>query len=59
MSSLGVGQMIFIESIIDKYLYCLILANNLDAYARELGMNQYTFQRDNDPNHSSPMWRTF
>ena len=53
MSHKGVGNLVFIDEIMDKYLYANILANNLVLSASKMGMDRYIFQHDNDPKHSS------
>jgi Transposase len=58
-SSKGVGILVFINGIMDKYVYCNILANNLVESASIMGLKNFTFQHDNDPKHSSKIVRRF
>ena len=52
-SSLGVGNLIVVEGIMDSYKYVDILRNNLCDSAKKIGLNEYKFQQDNDPKHTS------
>lgn len=42
ISSRGVGNLVFIDVTMDKYLYTNILANNLSSSAAMMGLNHYT-----------------
>lgn len=54
MSSRGVGKLVIIEGIMDKYLYLNILKENLKESANLLGIgNGFYFQQDNDPKHTA------
>jgi transposase len=53
ISSKGVGRLVFIDEIMDRFVYTRILANNLAASAEEMGLDRYIFQQDNDPKHTS------
>jgi transposase len=53
ISSKGVGRLVFIERKMDKYEYVNILSNNLRESASEMGLEDFVFQHDNDPKHSS------
>jgi hypothetical protein len=53
ISSKGVGNLEFIDGIMDRFSYTNILANNLAAYAQEIDLDRYTFQQDNDPKNTS------
>ncbi|KAF2904545.1 hypothetical protein ILUMI_01634, partial [Ignelater luminosus] len=54
MTAAGVGNLVFIDSIIDKYLYLDILKDNLQKSTVRLGLNgSYIFQQDNEPKHSA------
>ncbi|KAF7697638.1 Transposable element Tc1 transposase [Cucumispora dikerogammari] len=54
MSSNGVGKLVFIESIMDKYQYKRILTANLKSSAKKMGIqDDFIFQQDNDPKHTS------
>ena len=59
MSASGVGQLVFIDGIMDRYAYVRILSENLDASAERLGMTGFTFQQDNDPKHVSKHAREY
>lgn len=51
----GAGKLEFIESNMDKHLYLKILKENLKQSAEQLGLdkNNFLFQQDNDPKHTS------
>ena len=50
----GVGNLCFIEDIIDRFIYRDILQKNLLQSVKKLGLkNAFIFQHDNDPKHSS------
>ena len=54
MSAAGVGNIIFIETTMDKYHYLNILEENLEASAVKLGIkDNFRFVHDNDPKHKS------
>ena len=58
MPSSGVGNLHFLESNMDKYVYCDILKKNLKESATKLGIeNNFVFYQDNDPKHSSYLIR--
>jgi hypothetical protein len=59
ISSKGVGDLVFIDKIMDRFLYVNILANNLDTSAAKIGLDRYIFQHDNDPKHSSALVKKF
>lgn len=60
MSSAGVGNLIFVDGIMDKRVYLNILKENLKNSAIKLGVgNDFYFQQDNDPKHTAndvKMW---
>ena len=58
-SSKGVGKLIFIDDIMDIFLYLDILRNNLWKSARIMGLNQFIFHQDNDPKHTSKLIKSF
>lgn len=53
ISSKGTGQLAFIETKMDRFIYANILLNNLGISAEKMGLIDYTFQHDNDPKHTS------
>ncbi|KAH8321097.1 hypothetical protein KR074_004411, partial [Drosophila pseudoananassae] len=54
MSSAGVGELVFVEGIMDKVYYLNILKENLKKSASNLQMpDSFTFMHDNDPKHSA------
>lgn len=54
MSEAGVGNLVFIESTMDRFMYLNILKNNLKNSASKLGLGEsFIFQQDNDPKHTS------
>uniref|UniRef100_A0A034VZC4 Transposable element Tc1 transposase n=1 Tax=Bactrocera dorsalis TaxID=27457 RepID=A0A034VZC4_BACDO len=63
MAAAGVGELVFIEDIMDKTVYLNILKQNLKKSAQKLNLpSSFTFQQDNDPKHSAHivrMWLTY
>ncbi|GFX08436.1 transposable element Tcb1 transposase [Trichonephila clavipes] len=54
MASNGVGNLVFIDGIMDPKLYIDILNNNLKESAKELGLDgNFIFQQDNDSKHTA------
>lgn len=54
MGAAGVGELVEIETTMDKKLYLSILQNNLSKSAVKLGVKEtFKFYQDNDPKHSS------
>ena len=54
MSAFGVGELVFIDSIMDRFGYLDILKTNLKKSAEKLGLKEsFIFQHDNDPKHTS------
>ena len=54
MAANGVGNLVFIDSIMDQRLYVVILKGNLKQSAKKLGLgNDFWFQQDNDPKHTA------
>ena len=55
-SAKGPGNLVFIESIMDRFKYLDILKNNLKSSAEKLGHGKdFRFVQDNDPKHSSKL----
>lgn len=55
-SANGVGNLVFIETIMDRFGYLTVLKNNLKASAQKLGIERdFLFVQDNDPKHSSKL----
>ncbi|GFV87313.1 transposable element Tcb1 transposase [Trichonephila clavipes] len=52
MSAGGVGELAFIDGIMDKHVYLGILKDNLEKSARGLGSG-FIFQQENDPKHTA------
>lgn len=51
-SRAGVGNLHFIEGIMDRFMYREILEENLQDSAKRLGLGaRFVFQHDNDPKH--------
>ncbi|GFT04510.1 transposable element Tcb1 transposase [Trichonephila clavipes] len=63
MASNAVGNLVFIDGIMDYKLYIDILNNNLKESAKKLGLDgNFIFQQDNDPKHMAhnvKMWCIF
>jgi hypothetical protein len=60
ISSKGVGRLVFIEGIMEKYQYKRILVENLASSCDILGLSDnFVFQQDNDPKHKSKYVRDF
>lgn len=60
ISSKGVGKLVFIDGIVDKYKYLDILNNNLLQSAHQMGIkNSFKFYQDNDPKHQSRLVQEF
>lgn len=58
MAASGVGNLVFIDSIMDRYGYLNILKNNLLESSIKLGLDRsFVFQQDNDPKHTSHVVR--
>ncbi|CAK9820145.1 Transposable element Tc1 transposase [Anthophora quadrimaculata] len=58
MAASGVGNLVFIDGLMDKYKYKSILEQNLQESAVKLGMQgNYYFQHDNDPKHTAQIVR--
>lgn len=54
MSANGVGNLHFINGIMNQYIYIDLLKNNLLQSAEKMGLSgNFVFQQDNDPKHSS------
>ncbi|GBN99094.1 Transposable element Tc1 transposase [Araneus ventricosus] len=54
MSATGLGNLVFIDSIINHALYLNILRDNLILSAQNLGIgNNFVFYQDNDPKHTA------
>lgn len=50
----GVGELIFIDTAMDKHLYLNILKENLQKSANKLGIGtSFYFQQDCDPKHTT------
>ncbi|GFU84723.1 transposable element Tc1 transposase [Trichonephila clavipes] len=54
MASNGVGNLVFIDGIMDHNPCIDILNNNLEESAKKLGLDRnFIFQQDNDPKHTA------
>lgn len=54
MAASGVGNLVFIEGVMDRFCYLDILKENLHASATKLGIGEsFVFQQDNDPKHTA------
>ncbi|GBN52640.1 Transposable element Tc1 transposase [Araneus ventricosus] len=54
MSASGLGNLVFIDGIMNHALYLNILRDNLKLSAQNLGIgNNFVFSQDNDPKHTA------
>ena len=54
MAAAGVGNLVFIDGIMNRFEYLKILQDNLLPSVRKLGLgNNFVFQQDNDPKHTA------
>lgn len=54
MSIAGVGNLVFIDTAMNLYVYLNILKANLKTSANKMGLSgKWIFQQDNDPKHTS------
>jgi hypothetical protein len=53
ISSKGVGRPVFIDGIMDRYQYTIILANNLGLSASQMDLDRFVFQQDNNLKNTS------
>ena len=49
----GLGNLVFIENKMNPYSYPDILKNNLFKSAQSMDLNEFIYQHDNDPKHTS------
>ena len=53
MTSNGVGELVFIEDIMDKWVYLDILKTNVKKGVEKLNLvDDFVFQQYNDPKHT-------
>ncbi|GBM76540.1 Transposable element Tcb1 transposase [Araneus ventricosus] len=58
MSAVGVGNLHFIDGMMDKYMYLDILKQNLKQSAEKMGiLPHYKLYQDNDPKHNAHICR--
>ena len=55
----GLGNLVFIEDKMNAYSYLDILKNNLFKSAHSMGLNEFIYQHDNDPKHTSKLIKKF
>ena len=58
LSSLGVGELYFLEGILNAQMYCNILAKKMIPSLKVLGRGA-VFHHDNDPKHSAKATSAF
>ncbi|GBL87070.1 hypothetical protein AVEN_218766-1 [Araneus ventricosus] len=57
-SAVGVGNLHFIDEMMDKYMYLDILKQNLKQSAEKMGISpHYKLYLDNDPKHNAHICR--
>lgn len=59
MASSGVGNLHFIDGIMDRFMYKDILEKSMIPSAKKLLGKSYIFQHDNDPKHTSKLVKEF
>jgi transposase len=60
MGAGGVGELVFIDGIMNATMYRSILENNLDRSAARVGLSAgWIFQHDNDPKHTARCVKSF
>jgi hypothetical protein len=55
----GIGELHIIEGTMDAASYVDILSRNLNSSARKMNLNEFIFQQDNDPKHTSKLAREY
>ncbi|GFS80183.1 transposable element Tcb2 transposase [Trichonephila clavipes] len=60
MSAGGVGELVFIDDIMDKMIYLEILKNNLQKSTVNIGLgSNFILQQDNDPKHTTKVVKLY
>lgn len=60
MVAAGVGELFFIDGIMDRMVYLDILKNNLHKSANKVGLgSNFIFQQDNDPKHTAKIVKLY
>lgn len=60
ISTMGVGNLVFIDTIMDKNVYLNLLKNNLHQSAENMGIrDSFKFYQDNDPKHKARIVQEF
>ncbi|GFW09727.1 transposable element Tcb2 transposase [Trichonephila clavipes] len=60
MSEGGVGELVFIDGIMDKMVYLEILKNNFQKSAVNVGLgSNFIFQQANDPKHTAKIVKLY
>lgn len=56
----GVGNLVFIDKLMDKWIYLNVLKNNIKQNAKNMGiLNNFKFYADNGPKHNSYVVRSW
>ncbi len=55
----GVGKLVFVDGTLNSAKYINLLANNLPSSAYQMGMEEYIFQQDGAPCHTSNATKDF
>ena len=55
----GTGKLVFVEGIMYAAQYIYILSENLGESVNMMGLNDFIFQQDNDPKHTSKLARKY
>ncbi|KAG0442313.1 Transposable element Tc1 transposase [Dictyocoela muelleri] len=59
LSEEGVGNLVVIDVKMDRYQYVSILADNILPSASKLNIDNFIFQQDNDPKHTSALTKSY
>ena len=52
-------NLVFIDGIMDKWVYLEIIKNNLNNSVSKMGLNEFIYQQDNDTKHTSKVVKEY